>query len=283
MAFASFGRTRRTGMLSVVAVWTLLIVAAVLTLIPYVWMVSSSLKSNADVFSVTFRPIPSELHFENYALAWGRESLARPLVNSFVVAVVETIGVVGSSVLAGYAFARLRFRGRDTTFLLVLGTMMIPAQVTIIPTFILMRWLGWVDTYPGLFVPKLVTAFGIFMFRQFFLSIPVELEEAARIDGAGRLRVLLQIMVPLSGPALATLAIFSFTQSWNDFFWPLVIVQSAGMRTIQLAIAALKGTELVEWGVVMAAVTISAVPTLLIYVLFQRYFVRGVVMSGLKG
>ncbi|MHB1134772.1 MAG: carbohydrate ABC transporter permease, partial [Chloroflexota bacterium] len=192
-------------------------------------------------------------------------------------------GVLVTSVLSGYAFARLRFAGRDALFLIVLATMMVPAQATLIPSFILVRQLGWIDTYQGLIIPRLVTAFGIFMMRQFFMSIPKDLEDAARVDGCSRIRTLVQIMLPLSGPALATLAIFSFTQSWNEFFWPLIVVQTPGMRTVQVAIAALKATELVEWGVVMAVVTIASLPTLLVYFAFQRYFVRGIMMSGLKG
>ncbi len=265
------------------ALWLALGIGAVLTLLPYVWMVSSSFKSNEEVFTAQIQVLPNRFRYENYVTAVTRESIARPLLNSFVMAAGETIGVLITSIFAGYAFARLRFWGRDAVFLIVLGTMMVPAQVTLIPTFILMRWLGWIDTYQGLIVPRIVAAFGIFMFRQFFQSVPAELEDAARIDGAGRLRSLLQIMLPLSGPALATLTIFSFTQSWNEFFWPLVVVQSSGMRTIQLAISALKQAELVEWGVVMAVVTISAMPTMLIYLVFQRYFVRGIALTGLKG
>jgi multiple sugar transport system permease protein len=161
--------------------------------------------------------------------------------------------------------------------------MMIPTQVTMIPTFILMRWLGWIDTYQGLIVPRMMTPLGIFLMRQFLLTLPRELEEAARIDGCGRLRTLVSVLVPHMGPAMATLAIFTFTASWNEFFWPLIVVQSAEMRTIQLLIAALKQAEAVEWGVVMAVVTLSVLPTAAVYLALQRYFQKGVVMSGLKG
>jgi multiple sugar transport system permease protein len=161
--------------------------------------------------------------------------------------------------------------------------MMIPAQVTMVPTFILLRWLGWIDTYQGLIVPRIVTPLGIFLIRQFLLTLPRELEEAARIDGCGRLRTLTRVLLPNLGPAVATLAIFTFTASWNEFFWPLIVVQSSEMRTIQLLIAALKQTEAVEWGVVMAVVTLSVLPTVAIYLALQRYFQKGIVMSGLKG
>jgi multiple sugar transport system permease protein len=209
--------------------------------------------------------------------------VARAILNSLVMAAGETVLVVVTSVFTAYPFARLRFRGRDAVFLLVLGTMMIPTQVTMIPTFVLMRWLGWIDTYQGLIVPRMMTPLGIFLMRQFLLTLPRELEEAARIDGCGRLRTLVAVLVPHTGPAVAALAIFTFTASWNEFFWPLIVVQSSEMRTIQLLIAALKQAEAVEWGVVMAVVTLSVFPTVAVYLALQRYFQKGIVMSGLKG
>jgi ABC-type glycerol-3-phosphate transport system permease component len=258
---------------------TLLAGGAVLMLAPYVWMVSSSFKPSAEIYSATIRhPI-----VDNYRTAVHREPVVRAILNSLVVASAETLAVVVTSVFTAYPFARLRFRGRDAVFLMVLGTMMIPAQVTMIPTFILMRWLGWIDTYQGLIVPRIMTPLGIFLMRQFLLTLPRELEEAARIDGCGRLRTLVQVLVPHLGPAMATLAIFTFTASWNEFFWPLIVVQSSEMRTIQLLIAALKQAEAVEWGVVMAVVTLSVFPTVVIYLALQRYFVKGIVMSGLRG
>jgi multiple sugar transport system permease protein len=265
------------------ALHTLLLIGAVITLAPYVWMVSSSFKPNADIFSATLELIPAHPILDNYVTAVTREPTVRAIGNSLIMAGGETIAVVLTSILTAYPFARLRFRGRDTVFLMVLGTMMIPSQVTMIPTFILMRWLGWIDTYQGLIIPRIVTPLGIFLLRQFLLTLPRELEEAARIDGCGRLRTLLQVLLPHLGPALATLAIFTFTASWNEFFWPLIVVQSAEMRTIQLLIAAIKQAEAVDWGVVMAIVTLSVFPTVGIYLVLQRYFVKGIVMSGLKG
>ena len=269
--------------LSGAALHMLLLVGVVITLAPYVWMVSSSFKPNADIFSATLELIPAHPILDNYLTAVTREPTLRAIGNSIVMAGGETIAVVLTSIFTAYPFARLRFRGRDTVFLMVLGTMMIPSQVTMIPTFILMRWLGWIDTYQGLIVPRIVTPLGIFLLRQFLLTLPRELEEAARIDGCGRLRTLLQVLLPHLGPALATLAIFTFTASWNEFFWPLIVVQSAEMRTIQLLIAAIKQAEAVDWGVVMAIVTLSVFPTVAIYLMLQRYFVKGIVMSGLKG
>ena len=261
----------------------MLIVAAVLTLLPYVWMVSSSFKANSDIFSASIQLIPAHPILDNYVAALTREPTLRAILNSMIMAGGETIAVVITSIFTAYPFARLRFRGRDTVFLMVLGAMMIPSQVTMIPTFILMKWLGWIDTYQGLIVPRAVTPLGIFLMRQFLLILPRELEEAALIDGCGRLRILLQICLPHLGPAVATLAIFTFTTSWNEFFWPLIVVQSEGMQTIQLLIAAMKQAEVSDWGVIMAIITLSVFPTVAIYLMLQRYFVKGVAMSGIKG
>jgi multiple sugar transport system permease protein len=261
----------------------LLLVGMGLTLAPYAWMVSASFKPHADIFSAALELIPRRPILDNYVVAVTREPTLRAIGNSLIMAGAETLAVVVTSVLTAYPFARLRFRGRDTVFLMVLGTMMIPAQVTMVPTFILLRWLGWIDTYQGLIVPRMATPIGIFLIRQFLLTLPRELEEAARIDGCGRLATLTRVLLPHLGPAVATLAIFTFTASWNEFFWPLIVVQSSEMRTIQLLIAALRQTEAVEWGVVMAVVTLSVLPTLAIYLTLQRYFQRGIVMSGLKG
>jgi multiple sugar transport system permease protein len=261
----------------------MLILAGVITLLPYAWMVSSSFKASSAIFSATIQLIPVQPTLDNYMVALTREPVTRALLNSIIMASGETIAVVVTSILTAYPFARLRFRGRDTVFLMVLGTMMIPSQVTMIPTFILMRWLGWIDTYQGLIVPRAVTPLGIFLMRQFLLTLPRELEEAALIDGCGRLRILFQILLPHLKPAAATLAIFTFTTSWNEFFWPLIVVQSSEMQTIQMLIAAMKQAEVVDWGVIMAVITISVIPTVFIYVLLQRYFVKGIAMSGLKG
>jgi multiple sugar transport system permease protein len=286
MATAAQPAGGRTGLAKIgpkAIIWFFLILGTVLSLLPYLWMVSSSFKSNNEIFSATLSFLPNEWRWENYVLAWTREPLGRGIINSLIMASGETIGNIVFSVLTAYAFARLRFRGRDVVFMLVLGTMMIPTQVTIIPQFVLLRWLGWVNTYQGLIVPRMLTAFAIFLMRQFFLTIPTELEDAARIDGCGRIRCLINVLLPLTGPALATLAIFTFTQSWNEFFWPLIVVSSPEMRTVQLVISALRGQEMQEWGVIMATVTVSAIPTGILYVALQRYFVQGIVMSGLKG
>jgi multiple sugar transport system permease protein len=281
MAVAMLTRRQR-GLAWQILVYALLVVASLVVLLPYFWMVSSSLKPSSEVFSPIPRLIPSAPRWQNYADVLRTYQVGLWLVNSFVVAALETMGVVLTSILAGYAFGRLRFWGRDAVFFMFLGAMMVPIQVTLIPTFLIVRWLGWVDTYQGLVIPKMCAFFGVFLMRQFFLSFPAELEDAAAIDGCSRWRALWQIVLPLCGPAVAALAIFAFTGAWNDFLWPLVIINSEEMKTIQLGLSSMKG-ELSDWGLIMAGATLSALPLLALYLLLQQYFVKGVVMSGLKG
>jgi multiple sugar transport system permease protein len=281
MAVAMLTRRRR-GLVWQLLVYALLVGASLVVLLPYLWMVSSSLKPSSEVFSPVPRFIPSAPRWQNYADVLRTYQVGLWLVNSFVVAALETVGVVLTSILAGYAFGRLRFWGREAVFFMFLGAMMVPIQVTLIPTFLIVRWLGWVDTYQGLVIPKMCAFFGVFLMRQFFLSFPAELEDAAAIDGCSRWRALWQIVLPLCGPAVAALAIFAFTGAWNDFLWPLVIINSEEMKTIQLGLSSMKG-ELSDWGLIMAGATLSALPLLALYLLLQQYFVKGVVMSGLKG
>lgn len=266
-----------------VLLYALLLLCTAITLLPYAWMLSSSFKPTVEIFSGTAQLIPSHPILDNYINALTRQPVARAIFNSIIVAGIETFAVVVTSVFTAYPFARLRFRGRDILFMLILGTMMIPSQVTMIPTFILMKWFGWIDSYQGLIVPRIMAPLGIFLMRQFLQSLPKELEEAARIDGCSRLKTLTHVLLPLTGPAVATLAIFTFTASWNEFFWPLLVVQSTEMWTIQLLIAQLKAAEATDWGMVMAIVSLSVLPTVLIYVMLQRYFVKGIAISGLKG
>jgi ABC-type glycerol-3-phosphate transport system permease component len=244
-------------------------------------MLAASFKPNIEIFSPTL--IPAHPIVDNYTQAVIRYPVGRAILNSIVVAAVETLAVVATSVFTAYPFARLRFPGRDVLFLAILGTMMIPSQATMIPSFILVKWLGWVDTYQGLIVPRMMAPLGIFLMRQFLQTLPRELEEAARIDGCSRLQTLRLVLLPLMGPAVATLAIFTFTASWNEFFWPLIVVQSNEMQTIQLLLGAMKQADVADWGVIMAVVTLSVVPTVAVYIMLQRYFVRGIAMSGLKG
>jgi multiple sugar transport system permease protein len=275
---AAFTRSLRR-----VPLYVALTAGAVATLFPFVWMVSTSLKPDLELFKTPPQLIPHELVTGNYGRVAELMPIWRFAVNSIVVAVVATVLQVLTSAMAAYAFARLQFRGRDALFLLYLATLMVPFQVVVVPLFIEMRYLGLVDTYPGLILPAIASAFGTFLLRQAFLSVPRELEEAAFVDGAGHWRVFWKIGLPLIRPALAAFAVFAFMASWNSFLWPLVIVSSQDLMTLPLGLANLHGQYTTQWNLVMAGTTISVVPILVVYLLAQRHIVAGVAMSGLKG
>ncbi|MFA5858645.1 MAG: carbohydrate ABC transporter permease [Elusimicrobiota bacterium] len=256
---------------------------AVVMVIPFVWMFSTSLKDAGAVFTFPPQWIPNPVVFRNYVDAWNSVPFGRFYLNSIIVAVSVTAGQLFTASLAAYAFARLQFPGRDKLFLAYLATMMIPGQVTMIPVFILLRTLGWIDTYQGLILPHIFTTYGTFMLRQFFLTIPKELEEAATIDGCGPFRIYWQIILPLCKPALATLGTFIFLGSWNDFMWPLIVTNSMEMKTLTVGLASFQGLYNTEWTLLMAASMIVLAPVLIVYIFNQRFFVQGIAMTGLKG
>jgi multiple sugar transport system permease protein len=263
--------------------YLLLTVGAAAMLFPFLWMVSTSLKADLELFVTPPRLIPSPFQPENYARVAEAFPLGRFAVNSAVVSVVSTALQLVTSAMGAYAFARLRFRGRDALFLVYLATLMVPLQVTIVPLFIEMRLLGLVNTYPALILPTIASAFGTFLLRQAFLSLPRELEEAAFIDGAGHWTVFSRIVLPLSLPALASFAIFAFMASWNSFLWPLIATRSQELMTLPVGLSNLHGRYETAWNLVMAGATISVVPILVVYVCAQRYVVRGIALSGVKG
>jgi multiple sugar transport system permease protein len=252
-------------------------------LFPFLWMVATSVTSDAQLFVTPPQLIPSPIEADNYGRVAELFPLERFLFNSILVAVVATTLQVLTSALAAYAFARLRFRGRDALFVVYLATLMVPMQVTIVPLFIEMRYLGLVNTYPGLILPGIVSVFGTFLLRQAFLGLPRETEEAAFIDGAGHWTVFRRIVLPLSRPAIATFSIFAFMASWNAFLWPLVIVSSQDLMTLPVGLSNLHGQYSTAWNLVMAGATVSVIPILIVYVLAQRHVIRGVTLSGLKG
>ena len=204
-------------------------------------------------------------------------------MNSLIVALCVTLGQLITCSLGAFAFARLRFPGREKLFLLYLATLMVPFQVTMIPIFILIKQLRWLDTYQGLTVPAIFSPYGTFLLRQFFLTIPRELEDASKIDGCGYFRIYWQIILPLSKPALATLGIFVFMFSWNNFLWPLLIINSLSMKTLPLGISYLLGQYTVYWNLLMAGSTIALLPILVVFFFAQRYFIEGITLTGLKG
>jgi len=264
--------------------YAFLTAGALLVLLPYLWMVVTSLKPDEDMFKVGILNsiLPSEIRWENYVEAWSNYPLGRWLFNTFLVASIETVSTVVTSVLAGYAFARLRFWGRDVLFLLYLGAMMVPVQVTLIPSFIIVRSLGLLNSYAGIAILHLVQFFGVFLMRQFFLNIPSELEDAARIDGCSWFQVLWRIVLPASMPAVGALSVLAFTAGWNNFLWPLVVINKPEIMTIVVGLASMRG-EVTPWGQLMAATAISALPLTVIYMACQRLFTQGIVMAGIKG
>jgi multiple sugar transport system permease protein len=283
-ATGSYAMSRRERRLRQGALYLLLTAGALIVLLPYFWMILTSLKPEQDMFrlGIVASLVPSEIRWMNYVEAWRDYPLGRWLFNTFLIASIETISTVITSVLAGYAFARLRFWGRDVLFVLYLGAMMVPIQVTLIPSFIIVRSLGLLNSYEGIAILHLVQFFGVFLMRQFFLGIPRELEDAARIDGCNWFQVLWKIVLPVSMPAIAVLAVFAFTAGWNNFLWPLVVINKPEIMTIMVGLASMR-SDVTPWGQLMAATTISAVPLTLMYLAFQRFFTQGIVTTGLKG
>ena len=263
--------------------WHLLLapVAAVM-LAPLVWMVMVSLETKTQAQS--FPPVlfPSSLHFSNYSQAWNAVPFGDFFLNSALYSLATVAGNLLFCSLAAYAFARIRFFGSNVLFVVLLATLMVPFQVLLIPTFLIVKKLGMVDSVGGLILPNLCTAFGIFMLRQFFRTLPIELEEAARIDGTSRLGILFKIVLPLSMPALATLAIIQFIWSWNDFLWPLIIIDSASHAPLQLGLSTLQGAHATEWNLLMAGTVMSQIPMLVAFLFAQRWFVRSVAFTGIK-
>ncbi len=265
--------------------WTLLGLGSIVMLIPFLWMALMSVKSLDEVY--TFPPIifPREWLFSNYLEVWDQVPVARFFANSSLVSALVTLGVLLTSSLGGYSFARIDYPGRNTIFLMYLSTMMIPFAVIMIPLFVQMRLFGWVNSLAALIVPGLFSAWGTFLMRQFMLAIPKELEEAAEIDGCNHLRVYAQIILPLCKPVMATLAIFTFMGVWNDFLWPLIMISSRDKKTLPLGLASFQQRVSLNtpWHLVMALAVVSVLPILIIFILGQKHYVRGIVTSGLKG
>jgi multiple sugar transport system permease protein len=264
------------------AMMALLIVVMVL---PFAWTLSTSLKPQEYILSAVPQWIPNPATFDSYTQLAERINLPRTFFNSLFVGVVGTAGQVLVSAMTAFAFARMQWRGRDAVFVLYLATMMIPSVVLVLPQFILVRSLGWVNSYAALIVPSLFSAFGTFLLRQSFLGLPKDFEEAAFVDGANYFTIFWRIILPLSQPALATLAVFSFMGLWNSYLWPLFVARQEAVQTLPIALASLQGgpRALTEWNLVMAGSVVAVLPILVVYLFAQRWFVRGVVSSGIKG
>lgn len=263
--------------------YIVIVAGAISFLFPFMWMVSTSLKTDQDVFTWPPRLVPQPVRFQNYVDAWNSAPYARFFFNSAFIALVVTLANLFFSSLAGYAFAKYQFPGKQWIFIALLCTMMIPFQVTMIPVFVILSKLHWVDTYWGLIIPFTAGAFGIFLMRQFLSTIPDDLIDAARIDGCSEFRTFLTIVLPLSKPALSALGIFVFMASWNGFIWPFIIVKSTEMKTLPLAVADLaEGLYVMSWPLMMAGACFVVLPAIVVFLLFQKNFVEGITLTGIK-
>ncbi len=277
----SYDRLRNA--LTHLIIYVVLISGALWALFPFAWMVLSSLKGYSEASAAeTF--LPTRWLFTNYIQAWDQVGyFPRYFANTIFIASATVLGVLITSTLAAYAFARMEFPGRETLFMVLLATMMIPFEVTLVPNFIIIRQLKWADTYQSMIIPWAASAFSIFLLRQFFRGIPQELYDAAVIDGCSQLRFLATIVIPLSRPALITSGLFTFLGSWNSLMWPLLVTNRPEMRPIQVGMASFIGDAGTQIQLLLAAVTISVIPVVLVYLVLQRWFIEGIATVGIRG
>jgi len=260
----------------------LLSLGAITMIFPFIWMLSTSLKDISEVFTFPPTLFGETLKFDNYAAISDRFPFGQFFLNSTKVTTIVVIAQLITGSMAGYAFARLKFRGRDVLFVVYLATLMVPAQVTMIPNFITMSHYGLVDTHASLYLPQMANAFSTFLLRQFFLTIPNSLVDAAKIDGCTPFGIYWRIFLPLCKPALATLSVFVFMGAWNDFMGPLVFINSIEQMTLPLGLASLQGMYGTDWPVLMAGTVVSILPVIVLFLLAQDLFIKGVTLSGLK-
>ena len=264
-------------------VYALLIFLAALLMVPFYWMIQSSLKLDRDVFTMPIQWWPRQVVWSNYVNIWTRIPLLTFLRNTTNLTIIVTSLQLLTSSFAAYAFSKLRFRGRDVLFLAYVGTIAVPRQVYMVPQFIMFRTMGLVDTHMAIIILQAFTAFGVFLLKQFYDTIPNELNEAARIDGMSEYQIWMKIMLTLSKPALATLTIFTFVATWNDFLGPRLYLTTQSLWTIQIGMRMFIGQHATEFGLIMAIATVSLVPILIVFLALQKFFVQGIATSGLKG
>ena len=274
---------RKSNVFLQIVVHAILLIGAFTMLLPFIWMVSTSFKPSSEIYVFPPRWIPKNPTLKNYVDLFSSINFGRPFLNTVIVAFSITFLSVLLSSMAGYAFAKFRFKGRDKLFFLILATLMVPGQMTMIPVFLLLRYLGLLNTYTGLILPGAVSVFNIFFMRQFIITIPNDLIEAARIDGARESYIFFKIILPLSKPALTTISIFTFTGSWNSFLWPLIIAQDERMYTLPVAVSVLAGQYGENIAIQMAGSCIVITPILVFFLFAQRYFIKGIALTGLKG
>lgn len=274
-------QARRSGQASRLLIHVVLIFGAIMSVFPFVWMILTSLKTFPEYAQQQL--LPSVPQWENYVVAWNMAPFGRYLVNTVIVAVLTTLAVLITSALAAYAFARMDFFGKEVVFTLFLTTLMIPFEITMIPNFVIIRNLEWIDTYQALIVPFTASVFGIFLLRQFFQQIPNDYYDAAVLDGAGHLRFLTSIVLPLSQPALISVALFTFLGAWNGLLWPLIVTNSQEMRTVQVGLYSFISEAGTQTHLLMAASVIVVAPIIVLYFFAQKQFIEGISASGLKG
>ena len=264
-----------------IIIWTLLFLGGIVMVTPLAFMISTSFKTGADVFSLGI--IPKNPTLENYIYIWTESQFSRWMLNSLWVATFSTASVVFFDSLVGYTLAKFTFRGQTIVFIAILSTLMIPTEMLIIPWYMMSREFGWIDTYWGIAFPGLMTGFGTFLMRQFFMGLPDELIEAARIDGWSEFAIWSRIAMPLVVPALSALAIFHFLGNWTAFIWPLIVTNSPELYTIPVGLASFNGEFQTDWEIVMTASCLATLPTLLVFLVLQKFIIRGVMLAGLKG
>jgi multiple sugar transport system permease protein len=260
-----------------------LLLVALLFLFPFLWMVSNAVRSNAEVLAIPVRILPQAFEWDNFSKAWTQQPFGRFFFNSVFISVSVTLITVVVSCLSGYAFARLKFPGREALLMGYLATLMVPGIMLIIPLFLIVNSLGMVNTFQGVILPVAFGTLGAFLMRQFFLSIPLELEEAARIDGASRLRILVSIMVPLSMPAIGLLSLFTFIGQWNNFLWPLLVLTGTDNATLPVGLALFKSQQQTLWNYIMAGATLSMLPGVILAILLQKLIYNSIALSSGMG
>ena len=261
----------------------LLVVVGALTLVPLAWMVAASLMATGEANTFPPRILPQHATLEHYVALFTRLNLARNFVNSAIVTLSATVGSVLVNAMAGYAFAKLRFRGREPLFRGLAMALVVPAQVGMLPLFLLLREVGLVNTYVGAIIPYLASVFGIFLVRQYALGVPDELLDSARVDGASEARIFGTVVVPVLAPILVTLATFTFLSAWNDFMWPLIILTDGAKYTLPVALASLVGEHVQDTELMMAGSVVTVLPAVLVFLVFQRSYVRGILAGSVKG
>jgi multiple sugar transport system permease protein len=278
-----FPRRKKVISFKKLLVYVLLILGALIMVVPFIWMLSTSLKDQQQLFAWPPNWIPNPFVWSNYSEVFNKINFGLYGWNTIKITVIVTVVRLIICSMAGYAFARMKFPGRDLLFMLTLATMMISAQITMIPNFVIMRNLHLVDTHTGVILPQVADGFSIFLMRQFFLSFPKELEDAAKLDGCNPLRFYLLILLPSSKPIMATLAVMTFQGVWNDFLWPLVMLSSPEKRTLSVGLSYLVGQYTTRWDLQMAGSVLTVLPILILFFILQKYFVQSIKLTGMKG